>query len=226
MKNPFSELNKKEWTIFLGSLISVVAANFIGDFNVLNLISSILGVTFLIFVAKGSVWGQIFTLAFAVFYVIKSYVFKYYGEVLISFLMMIPLAVFSIVTWYRNPYKKGENVVRICRISFKEICFSVLCACAVTVAFYFILKALGTANLIVSTISVFTSFLASYLMLRRNSFYAVMFMLNDLVLIVLWGMSCAVDIANVSIVVCFFIFLINDTYGFIRWKMREKEQNA
>ena len=46
-----------------------------------------------------------------------------------------------------------------------------------TVGFYFILRALGTANLLVSTASVATSFLAAMLAACRNPYYALVYAL-------------------------------------------------
>lgn len=224
MKNPFYSLNKKDWALYMCSLAVVIIANLICRVDIINLITTIVGVTALIFIAKGNVWGQVFSVIFCFLYSMQSYLQKYYGEIIISMVMTLPLAVFSIVTWLRNPYKKGEPVVKICILSVKEKVFLVFLSIAVTVAFYFILGAIGTESLIVSTISVFTSFLASYLLLRRNSFYAVAYMFNDVVLITLWSIATIKDFANVSVLSCFLMFLFNDLYAFIRWKKREKEQ--
>jgi len=95
----------------------------------------------------------------------------------------------------------------------------------VTVIFYFILGALGTANLLISTFSVTTSFLAVYLTFRRSAYYALAYAANDLVLIVMWIMATLADSSYLSVVVCFVVFLVNDTYGFINWRRMEKRQS-
>lgn len=224
MKNPFMYLNKKDWLLYSISLLVVIGANLIVKVDVLNLITTIIGVTALIFIAKGNVWGQVCSVLFCFFYSAQAYLQRYYGEIIICMVMTLPLAIFSIVTWIRNPFKKDETVVKICYISLKEKVFLAFLSVLVTTVFYFVLKALGTASLLVSTISVFTSFLASYLMLRRNSFYAVAYMLNDVVLITLWGIATINDLSNASVLACFLMFLFNDLYAFVKWKNREKEQ--
>ena len=95
---------------------------------------------------------------------------------------------------------------------------------AVTIAFYFILGALGNANLVVSTVSVTTSFLASMLMVYRSPYYAVAYAANDIVLIVLWIMASLSDISYVPMVACFTMFFFNDIYGFINWRKMKREQ--
>lgn len=225
MKNPFSELLKSEWAIYIVSLVVVIVSNLFGKhIDYMNMISTVLGVTSLIFIAKGNVWGQIISLPFVTMYAIISFMERYYGEVIICLTLSIPLAVVSIVTWVKNPYRKGENVVKVALISLKEKVFLFFLDVVIVIVFYFILQALGTNNLIVSTISVGTSFCASYLMIRRNSFYAIAYTLNDVVLIVLWVMASIVDPINIPMVACFSMFLFNDLYGFIRWRKREKEQ--
>ena len=96
----------------------------------------------------------------------------------------------------------------------------------VTVVFYFILKAFGTANLLPSTISVTTSFLAVYLTARRSPLFAVAYAANDLVLIVLWGLAVLEDPSYLSVVVCFVMFFANDIYGFINWSRMRRRQAA
>ena len=94
-----------------------------------------------------------------------------------------------------------------------------------TVGFYFILWALNTAELIVSTISLVTSAVATYLLLRRSSYYALGFMLNDIILIALWTVAVVVSgIELLPMVISFGVFLANDIYGLVRWKQQEKQQ--
>lgn len=224
MKNPFYSLNRKDWAIYLISLLIVLICNIVGHINLLNLILTGVGVTALIFTAKGNVWGQVCSAIFCIIYSIQSYFEHYYGEIIISLVMTLPLAVFSIYTWLKNPFKKGEDVVKIRILSLKEKVLLLFLATAVSTVFYFILKALGTESLLVSTISVFTSFIASYLLLRRNSFYAVAYMFNDVVLITLWTIATLKQISNLSILACFLTFFFNDLYAFIKWRIREREQ--
>ena len=97
----------------------------------------------------------------------------------------------------------------------------------VTVAFYFILSALNTANIIPSTISVATSFAAAYLTFRRTPWFSLLYAANDVVLIVLWVLATLEDISYVSVIVCFAMFLVNDLYSFINWrKLRARRKKV
>lgn len=97
---------------------------------------------------------------------------------------------------------------------------------AITAVFYFILAAFNTSNIVPSTISVTTSFLAVYLTFRRSAYYALAYAANDIVLIVLWILASFADKRYISVVVCFSAFLINDLYGFINWQSMKKRQSV
>ena len=225
LHNPFHGLKKREWTIWLLSLATVISSNLLaGKIDPVTLLATLIGVTALIFVARGDVWGQILTVLFAILYSVTSLRYQYYGEIITYLGMSAPIAAASVITWLKNPYEKGKNEVKIHRLSAKGILLLVLVTAAVTAAFYFLLGALGTTNLLVSTLSVATSFLASSLMMLRNSYYAVAYGANDVVLIVLWVLASLEDISYLPMVACFLAFLFNDIYGFISWKKREKKQ--
>ena len=95
----------------------------------------------------------------------------------------------------------------------------------ITAIFYFILKFFNTANLVPSTLSVTTSFLAVYLTFRRSPYFAVAYATNDIVLILLWILASFSDIRYISVVVCFVSFLLNDIYGFISWQKMKTRQS-
>lgn len=223
-RNPFRDLTKFERTLWICSVILVSVSFFISaEKNPLTLIASIVGVTALIFTAKGYVIGQILIVVFALFYGAISFSRHYYGEMITYLGMSSPIAIASAISWFRNPYK-GTKEVTVSKPTKKQITLLFFLDAAVTVAFYFILKHLGTASLPISTISVATSFLAAYLCVLRTPYYALGYALNDAVLIALWGIAAFSDPSVFPVLICFGAFLVNDTYGFINWRRMEKRQ--
>ncbi len=193
--------------------------------NYLTLIASLTGVTSLIFNAKGNPFGQVLMIIFSLLYGIISYSFSYYGEMITYLGMTMPMAIFALISWLKNPYNGNKSEVKVNSISKIEIAFMWILTTIITVIFYFILKAFNTANIIPSTISVTTSFLAVYLTFRRCSYFALAYAANDIVLIILWTMASIADLRYISVVVCFVAFLINDIYGFVNWERMKKRQN-
>ena len=210
--------------LFSLMLITVFFLIFDGD-SYLELIASLIGATSLIFCAKGNPIGQALIIVFSTLYGIVSYRCAYYGELLTYAGMTLPMAILSLITWLKNPYKDNHAEVRVEKITVKELLFALLIDAIVTVVFYFILRAFNTANLIVSTVSISTSFYAVYLTFKRSPYYALAYALNDIVLIVLWSIELASNVSALSVVVCFVTFLANDIYGFINWKRIYRKQN-
>lgn len=227
MKNPFSGLRKREWLLWGASVAVVTVSNFLtGDVRPVLLAATLVGVTALIFVARGDVWGQILTVLFSVLYSVTSLEFRYYGEIITYLGMSAPIAALSVVTWLRHPFAHGKNEVRIHTLTRRQTLLMAVLTIVVTGVFHLILKALATPNLAAGTVSIATSFLASYLMLYRNSYYALAYAANDVVLILLWVLAALEEPAYAPMIVCFSMFLVNDLYGFISWKAREVRQRG
>lgn len=192
--------------------------------NYLTLIASLVGVTSLIFNAKGNPIGQLLMVIFSLLYGIISFSFAYYGEMLTYLGMTMPMAIFALIAWLKNPYNGNKSQVKVNTISKKEIALMLLLSVVVTSVFYFVLEYFNTANIVPSTISVTTSFLAVYLTFRRSPYFALAYAANDVILIVLWVLASIADTRYISVVVCFVAFLFNDIYGFLSWQRMKKKQ--
>lgn len=224
MKNPFRQLTRFEISLWAISMITVIVSFFFSyPRSVLSLIASILGVTSLIFLAKGYVIGQILMMIFALLYGITSLKMRYYGEMITYVGMSLPIAFISTITWLKNRYKNTSEV-KVASLTKKKLSVLILLTVVVTIAFYFILRALGTARLFVSTLSVATSFFAASLTALRSPYFALGYSLNDIVLIILWSIATFSDISNLPMLACFIVFFANDIYGFISWKRRQIRQ--
>lgn len=225
LKKFLNYFTKGEIALWLCSVTAITASFLIFDrTGWLKLAASLIGITALIFNAKGNPAGQILIIIFSVLYGIISYSFAYYGEMITYMGMSAPMALLAFISWIRNPYNGNRSEVRVNRIKRGEVVFMLILTAAVTVAFYFILDRFGTANLIPSTVSVTTSFIAVYLTFRRSEFYALAYAANDMILIILWIMAAFTDISCLSVIICFAMFLMNDLYGFISWRKMRKRQ--
>ncbi|MBQ9993858.1 MAG: nicotinamide mononucleotide transporter [Clostridia bacterium] len=192
----------------------------------MTLAASVIGTTSLIFCAKGNPVGQVLIIIFSVLYGIISHSFAYYGEMITYLGMTAPMALFSLIAWLRNPYNGNRAQVKVNSLRHGESAFMLILSLVVTVIFYFILEHFGTSNIIPSTISVTTSFIAAYLTLRRSPYFALAYAANDIVLIVLWAYAAAHDRSYISVIICFAAFLANDLYGFYSWRQMQIRQSS
>jgi len=217
--------SKPERTLWCSSVLLILLSFIIFDReNFLTLAASLIGVTSLIFNAKGNPFGQLLMVVFSLLYGIISFTFAYYGEMITYLGMTMPMAVFALISWLKHPYNGNRAEVRVDRIGRREKLFMWALTLIVTLLFYFILRGFDTANLFPSTLSVTTSFLAVYLTFRRNASFALAYAANDLVLIVLWILASMEETRYLSVVVCFMAFLVNDIYGYVSWRRMERRQ--
>lgn len=226
MKEKLAYFSKGEWALWCGSVSMILLFYFLfGGEDVFSLCASLIGVTSLIFNAKGHPFGQVLMIIFSLMYGVISWTFRYYGEMITYLGMTMPMALLALVSWLRNPFEKEKREVKVNEIGVKEWVFSILLTCAVTLWFYFILAYFNTSSLMISTLSVSTSFMAAYLTFRRSPYFALVYAMNDVVLIVLWMIAAQTDIWYISVIICFAAFLVNDLYGFINWQRMKIRQH-
>lgn len=224
-REPYFSMAEK-W-LWLSSVLAILLSFCLFDRqHWLTLIASLTGVTSLIYNAKGNPVGQALMVAFSLMYGVISYHERYYGEMITYLGMTMPMAIVALVAWLRNPFGDNKSEVTVNQISRGELLLASLLTFLVTVAFFFILKTFHTQHLLISTLSVTTSFLAVYLTYRRSPFFAIAYAANDLVLILLWCLATFEELSCLSVVVCFSAFFANDVYGFLSWRRMAVRQAA
>ena len=225
MKKLTTYFSKEELTLW-GSSAGLILISFLlfDRVNFMTLVASLIGTTSLIFNAKGNPIGQALMVIFSLLYGAISFTFSYFGEMITYLGMTGPMALFAFVSWLRNPYNGNHAEVAVNRLENKELALMYVLTALVTFGFYFILDHFDTANMIPSTLSVTTSFIAVYLTFHRSPYFALAYAANDVVLIVMWTLAAKEDISYLSVIICFVMFLVNDLYGFVSWKRMEKRQ--
>ena len=225
MKKRSNYFSKGELALW-GSSTGLILVSFLifDRANYMTLAASLIGTASLIFSAKGNPIGPALMVLFSLLYGAISYTFSYFGEMITYLGMTGPMALVALISWLRNPYQGNRAEVTVNRIGKGEYALMMALTAAVTFLFYFILDYFHTANMIPSTLSVATTFIAVYLTFRRSPYFALAYASNDVVLIVLWILAARENISYLSVIICFVIFLVNDLYGFINWKRMEKRQ--
>lgn len=222
----FGYFTRVELALWLCSCAAVTVPIFLpGGADLASTLTSLIGVTALILCAKGNPIGQALQIVFGTLYGIISLSCAYYGEMITYLGMTVPMSVLSLISWLKNPYPGKKNEVKVKRTGGKELTIMLLLNIIVTFVFFFILRALNTANLAVSTVSIATSFAAVFLTFIRSPLYAIAYALNDIVLMILWSSAAISDPSYLSVVACFAAFLLNDIYGFISWRKMLNSQS-
>lgn len=209
----------------IGWIIIIIGFIFGSDKNYFSFFASIYGIFTVLTTAKGLFYAPIVGIGYCVLYVLVSITQQFWGEVLIYSLINFPLCVIKIISWLRNRNKQNRTFININKVKWQEYLILFVSIIPITFGFYFLLKALNTNELLVSTFSIVTSLIAEYLLIRRNKFYAIGYMANDIVCIILWSLAIASNgIALLPTLLYFCFTFVNDLYGFINWLIMEKKQ--
>lgn len=222
----FKSISKTEALLWIISSASIfLSAVLSGSMDYLSVISSLIGVSSLIFIAKGHYYGQALMIIFAVLYGIISIGQKYYGEAFTYLGMTAPSSFFTMIVWIKHPYKNSDTV-EILNIPKLRLMLILVLTLIISASAYFLLEVLGNAQPEISTVSVATSFCASALMFFRSPYYALAYAANDIVLIILWVIASFSDYSCIPVAVCFIAFFLNDIYGFYSWNKMKALQNS
>ena len=219
----------KEWTIIekillFGSIIVISSVGLVFKSDLLTTSCSLLCIITVLLIAKGKNIGQVLGVLVTIMYSVVAYKNKYYGEVLINLLLMLPLYIIGIITWINHKDEK-TNFVEINSIQKKEWIIVAIVFLGIFIGIYNLLKFFNTNELIVSTISVLVSLFAAYLQMRRSRYSFSFYLINDIVLMFLWGIPVIHgNYTLFPILLNPMVNFINDMYGSYNWKRTEKIQ--
>lgn len=220
----------KKWSMFeiillVSSVLITVMFGIIFKSDILTVVTSLVGILCALLLAKGLVLGQLVGIAIVILYSLVSYKNGFYGEMIIYIGIMLPMYVWGIFEWIKHKSSK-TNSIEVNQISKKEWAIVSFVAVILFVAFYFLLKRLNTSELIVSTLSVVDNLFAVYLLARRSKYGFVSYIVNDLILILLWGIPVIQgNLLLLPMLMNPVVNLVNDSYGVINWTKLQKEQS-
>lgn len=180
----------KDWNLFeklylfVGIVVGILTS-IIFNGTIIDSLYTITYLTTAILMSKGKVESYFIGIISVFFYGIVSYNQGYYGELLITIFLTFPMMIIGIVSWLKHQ-DKDEDVVIISSLSKKEIVFAFSSQLILFWVYYFLLKAFNTDLLMISSLSIVTSVLATYFEARRSELSLFCYVANDLILITLW----------------------------------------
>lgn len=122
VKKILDYFSKGEFILWIAEMVVIITFFCIFDRKEFStLIASLIGVTSLIFCAKGNPVGQILIIVFSTFYGFISFRCAYYGEMLTYLGMTAPMAILSLISWIKNPYNKESSEVRVAKLKKLDI---------------------------------------------------------------------------------------------------------
>ena len=224
VKKYFEDWNKFEKSFLICGLLTSIISSIIFNGTVIDTLYTSLYLITALLMSKGKVECYFVGFVSVFFYGIVSYNQGYYGELIITAFLTFPIMIIGIISWLRHQDKEEDTVI-ISSLSKKEITIALLSQLVLFWIYYFILKAFNTDLLVISTMSVVTSVLASYFEARRSELSLFCYIANDLVIITLWLIPIiSGQIELISVLVGPILLLINDIYGSDNWRRLKKQQ--
>lgn len=227
LKEYFSDWTKFELGFIATGLTASTLSSIIFNGNVVDTLYTSSYLITALLMAKGKVECYLVGFVSVFFYGIVSYNQGYYGELLITALLTFPIMIIGIRDWLKHQ-DKDSDVVIINSLSKKEITIAFLSQVPLFWLYYFILKIFNTDQLVISSLSVVTSVLASYFEARRSELSLFCYIANDFVIIALWLIPIiSGNTELIPVLVGPFLLLINDIYGSFNWsRMKRQQKNS
>lgn len=220
----------KDWTkfekafLFIGTIAALILT-YVFKGTWIDLGYALLYFWTALLLAKGKFACYIVGIVSTFFYAFVSYSNSYYGEVIIAMCCTLPLMIVGLINWLKH--QDNTNTVIIKEITKKELILVLLSQVVMFFGYYYLLKAFNTNNLLVSAFSVMASVIATYLTARRCEHGFIGFIINDIILIVLWGIPVINGELNIiPVLICPVLLLINDIYGVYNWKRIKDNQKT
>lgn len=214
-----------DWILLLSGLISGIVVGIIFHSPWFIIINTILATICVFTQAKGQVINQFIGIVYFVFYIFISYKQKLYGEAILYLVIMLPMYIYGAIHWITHRDKEENLVLVRNNLSKKEWGLMSLGFVIVSIGVFFLLKALNTSELVVSTLSFITMLPAVYLLIRRCKWNQVAFLVNDFIVPILWLLLIINgELILLPMIINFVFQIIYDTYGLIEWIKLEKKQ--
>lgn len=217
MKKLFKDWKPFEIGLLVFDIIAIAISSAIGKSGILTILTSLTGVICVLLQAKGKIVSQLVGILEAILYSILSYQNHYYGEIIIYGLVVFPMYIYGVISWVTHKNEETDTV-KPNQISQKEWGALSFASVMGFVGLYYMLKYFNTSQLLISSLSMVTSLVATYLITRRSKYSFLFYIGNDIILILLWGIPIVHgDFYLLPILVENCILLINDSYGLKNW---------
>lgn len=200
------------------------------DDTLIGLLASLTGMLSVVLVAKGKTWNYYPGIINVVLYAFVAYGQKYYGEVMLNLLYFLPMQFIGLIMWRRNGVSEEKrNDVKVAVMTNRaRLYWSLLCLAA-TIAYAWVLKAMGGALPFIDSLTAVLSIVAMIFMVKRYVEQWVVWIIIDVLTIYMWLVAFMGDGNDVSILVMWIAYLANAIYGWLNWRAQyrvQKEEQA
>ncbi|UUV47117.1 nicotinamide mononucleotide transporter [Bacillus phage vB_BanS-Thrax5] len=194
------------------------------DDTVLSLTASLTGMWCVLLVAKGKVSNYIFGVINTALYAYISYKSQLYGEFMLNAFYYFPIQFIGFYLWSKN--KATDNVVKAKRLTKKGWLYLVGTVAGVGILYGLFLHMIGSQQAGLDGFAVVLSLTAQLLMLKRYAEQWLLWIVVNILTIILWFNAFMADGNSITILVMWCMYLVNSTYGYIKWSKNAKQNEV
>jgi len=195
------------------------------DDTVLSLTASLTGMWCVLLVAKGKVSNYIFGVINTALYAYISYKSQLYGEFMLNAFYYFPIQFIGFYLWNKNK-SVTDSVVKAKKLSKKGWMYLVATVAGVGVLYGLFLNAIGSQQAGLDGFAVVLSITAQLLMLKRYAEQWLLWIVVNILTIILWFNAFMADGNSITILVMWCMYLVNSTYGYIKWSKNAKQNEV
>lgn len=195
------------------------------DDTVLSLTASLTGMWCVLLVARGKVSNYFFGVINTALYAYISYKSQLYGEFMLNAFYYFPIQFIGFYLWNKNKSVDGA-VVKAKKLSKKGWMYLVATVAGVGVLYGVFLHMIGSQQAGLDGFAVVLSLTAQLLMLKRYAEQWLLWIVVNILTIILWFNSFMADGNSITILVMWCMYLVNSTYGYIKWSKNAKENEV
>ncbi|WP_350453960.1 nicotinamide riboside transporter PnuC [Slackia heliotrinireducens] len=200
------------FVVAVAPVVAIADAGAVG-YAAVDLVAAFCGICSVVLCAKGKRSGFLFGLVNVAGYAFISYHNQYYGEVMLNVLFYVPSNIAAYILWTRHKdNERGGKEVKAKALRAWQLAASCAVVAAATVAYHFVLEALGGAMTMLDGASTVLSVFATALMVLRYSEQWFFWIVVDVITVALWCFA-----GDPVMIAMWAAYLVNAVYGYLMW---------
>ena len=182
---------------------------------------SVFSIVTIVYIVEGKLVGCVCGAVYCAASAAISYSRQLYGLMLFQIVFAVPLYIASIFTWKKN---QNKSAVEVKRLPLGKLAFVITAAAAAYGGVFFLLKAIGSTNIPIDSLTLILSISGMVLLSLRYIEQWYFNLAANISVVVLWAFKIAESLTNINFMIIAIISTGLNILGLVSWvKMREKD---
>lgn len=206
------------WLILCTIAITIISIN--TNNSILAIVSSIMGVIYVILNGCRLSIAFIFGIINTLFYGIVSYQNGLYGDFMLNVFYSFPCCIIGLITWFKA--SKNTDVIDISSFKLKErIIFGIIVILAIIVYGIILSSLKDTQPYLDSTTTILSISAYVCLILRKKEVW-YLFNISNILSILMWAVNYNSSGANLAILFMYIVYTANSLLNTIKWELSNR----